>query len=1078
MIGRDTIEAVLDRTDIVRLVQEYVPDLRKMGSDWVACCPFHQEKTPSFHVNAARQTWHCFGACQEGGNAIDFLMKREALTFPEAVKKLAGMTGMDIQELEESDEEREARLHREALLGLNGRVAAWYAGQLHAPENSEALAYARERFGQEYVDEEGLGFAPGSGCALVDWALSHGEREELLMELSLIGRNEQRGTRYDFFRNRLVFPIRDRAGRVTGFTCRDLSGSNECKYLNSKESAAYHKKESVYGIQTAWKEAMRLEQFYLVEGAPDAARMHSVGIYNVVAPLGGSWTREQLLQLKRAADCLCFINDADPPKEGENWGAGIEYVIRNGRTALELGFTVSVRELPLMEGNRKQDPGSFFTSADQLKVLPEEEFVGWCARKWWKDDDNVNRKAENVTRIASLASLVRDETRLEMLLDDLVKLRKRKDIWRSAINREKWRRIDEGKKERREVNLRTYGFVEDRGCYYGVTDTGDVQWSNFTLRPLYHIRDAEQPRRLFELQGAGRQGKVLLELDMEELNSLSKFRKKLEGMGNYIWMGGEMEMIKLKSYLYENTHTAQLVTQMGWNAAGFYAWGNGVWVDGDFRKADEYGIVHTGSDGEEGGSPTFWYIPSASRYSDRASYERQRKFVHRSLQRLRFGEYMQQFCEVYGDNGKVGLCYWLASLFRDVVTAATRSFPLLNLFGPKGSGKTEMAAALTAFFVTDNKAPNLRNSTNVALNDDVAYASNAIVHFDEYKNDIHANKIEFLKGLYDGVGRTKMGGSNFGERKMTSVRCGVVFSGQEIPTADIALFHRCVFLTFPRSEFSQQEKERFNRLRQVQELGLTDLTLVALGHRKRVQGAFPSAYAEVCERIYEHTRTLHIETRILENWAKILAVFRCVEGRLQFPFGFDDIFQLSLQLLRKQNSMSGEGNELAHFWRTIMYLRDNGDLFERADYILKDFQQFSSDIVSGRQFSSPRRILLLNLSRVFTLYKESARRTGDKIIPDDALREYIKNCDYYLGIVRAVRFISMQKGYEQKEATPTGRLRTVTRVTRAMAFDYEMLKEQYGISLDTETDGSDAGGTAPSDDDGRHWINRENYAAD
>ena len=149
--------------------------------------------------------------------------------------------------------------------------------------------------------------------------------------------------------------------------------------------------------------------------------------------------------------------------------------------------------------------------------------------------------------------------------------------------------------------------------------------------------------------------------------------------------------------------------------------------------------------------------------------------------------------------------------------------------------------------------------------------------------------------------------------------------------------------------------------------------------------------------------------------------------------------------------MSGEGNELAHFWRTIMYLRDNGDLYEKGDYHIKSYQRFSSDIIQNRVFSEPRPLLLLNTSRVFMLYKEAARRSGDKIIPDDALREYIKNCDYFLGYLKSVRFISIVKGIEQKEPDTTGNMRTVSRVTRAMAFDYEILKEKYGITLEAST---------------------------
>ena len=1047
MIAQETINAILDRADIVDVVRERVPSLTKRGTDWVACCPFHSEKTPSFHVSPARQTWHCFGACAEGGNVISFVMKADGLTFPQAVQRLAERYGIDFFEQEESNEERERRLKREAMLGLNERAAAYFAERLYSPEGKRALDYAVERFGEDYVRESGMGFADGARSSFTDWAMARGENVELLLETNLVGCNVERGYYYDFFRDRLIFPIRDRAGHVLGFTARDLSGENDCKYLNSKESEAYHKKESVFGIDVAWRTAAKQELFYLVEGAPDAAKMQAVGIANAVAPLGGMWTKEQLSLLRCAADCVCFINDADPPKNGEQYGAGIQFVMKNGRMALEMGFSVSVREMPLGKGQEKQDPGSYFSAASKLDLLKEEEFVLWCANKWWRHDDNSNRKTENLKRIAELASHIKDETRLEMLLAELVKLNKGKEQWRALIRRAQWARMEAAKAgDPREVNLRKYGFCEEHGCYYGLTDKGDVQWSNFTMRPLFHILDDERPRRLYEIKGAGSRRKQLVDMDMEELISIAKFRKKLEGLGNYIWKGNESDMITLKTYLYENTDSAKLIKQMGWNSAGFYAWGNGVYVDGAFRVADEYGIVATG----EGESIKYWFIPAAARTADAETYERQRNFIHRSLQRVKFGDYMRDFVQVNGDNGKIGLCYWIASIFRDIVTTSTRSFPILNLFGQPKTGKTEFGAALMAFFIIDNKAPNLKNSTPIALNDDVAYSSNALVHFDEYKNDIHPKMIEFLKGLYDGVGRTKMGGDAYSERKMTSVKSGIIVSGQEMPTADIALFSRCVFLPFTRTAFSLEEQKKWAQLVQVQKNGLTNLTLEVLDQRKRVQAKFLSTYAKTLDDIARIGGTSLAEPRIIENWAKCLAAFRCVEDKLPFPFTYEDVLNIAIRGISKQNQLCGEGNELSHFWNTIMYLRDNGDIFERADYTIKRTYTIKTDACE-RTFKEPREVLLLNTSRIFQQYKESARKSGDKVIPDNSLREYMKNCGCYLGVVKAVRFISMAGGYENKRQEADGTTRQVYRVTRAMAFDYELLKEKYGINLESLT---------------------------
>ena len=1047
MIAQETINAILDRADIVDVVRERVPSLTKRGTDWVACCPFHSEKTPSFHVSPARQTWHCFGACAEGGNVISFVMKADGLTFPQAVQRLAERYGIDFFEQEESNEERERRLKREAMWGLNERAAAYFAERLYSPEGKRALDYAVERFGEDYVRESGMGFADGARSSFTDWAMARGENVELLLETNLVGCNVERGYYYDFFRDRLIFPIRDRAGHVLGFTARDLSGENDCKYLNSKESEAYHKKESVFGIDVAWRTAAKQELFYLVEGAPDAAKMQAVGIANAVAPLGGMWTKEQLSLLRCAADCVCFINDADPPKNGEQYGAGIQFVMKNGRMALEMGFSVSVREMPLGKGQEKQDPGSYFSAASKLDLLKEEEFVLWCANKWWRHDDNSNRKTENLKRIAELASHIKDETRLEMLLAELVKLNKGKEQWRALIRRAQWARMEAAKAgDPREVNLRKYGFCEEHGCYYGLTDKGDVQWSNFTMRPLFHILDDERPRRLYEIKGAGSRRKQLVDMDMEELISIAKFRKKLEGLGNYIWKGNESDMITLKTYLYENTDSAKLIKQMGWNSAGFYAWGNGVYVDGAFRVADEYGIVATG----EGESIKYWFIPAAARTADAETYERQRNFIHRSLQRVKFGDYMRDFVQVNGDNGKIGLCYWIASIFRDIVTTSTRSFPILNLFGQPKTGKTEFGAALMAFFIIDNKAPNLKNSTPIALNDDVAYSSNALVHFDEYKNDIHPKMIEFLKGLYDGVGRTKMGGDAYSERKMTSVKSGIIVSGQEMPTADIALFSRCVFLPFTRTAFSLEEQKKWAQLVQVQKNGLTNLTLEVLDQRKRVQAKFLSTYAKTLDDIARIGGTSLAEPRIIENWAKCLAAFRCVEDKLPFPFTYEDVLNIAIRGISKQNQLCGEGNELSHFWNTIMYLRDNGDIFERADYTIKRTYTIKTDACE-RTFKEPREVLLLNTSRIFQQYKESARKSGDKVIPDNSLREYMKNCGCYLGVVKAVRFISMAGGYENKRQEADGTTRQVYRVTRAMAFDYEQLKEKYGINLESLT---------------------------
>ncbi len=436
MISQETIDQVLDRTNIEDVVRESGVTLTKAGKDLVACCPFHEEKTPSFHVSPGRQLWHCFGGCQEGGNAIKYVMKREGLTFVEAVKRLAARVGIEVKQDEPEDANtKQQRLKREAMMRLNERVAEFYGSLLHDGGNADAvtaLNYAHLRFGKDYVTEAKMGYAPDKWDTLAEWARKNGESQELLIELGLLKRKEENGRVYDFMRGRLVIPIFDRRGNVVGFTARNLVDNvDAAKYVNSQESEVYHKGASVFGMNEAFAQARREERMYLVEGAPDAMKMHSVGINNVVATLGGNWTEEQFKLVRRAAANVCFINDADPVPAGKRYGTGIGYVLRNGELAMKLGLNVTVRELPCKEGNLKQDPGDFFESSARLAELKEEDFVTWAAQKIVDKDAPSDRLSAQFKQVATLASYVTDDTLLEMLLDGLNNVRRGKEFWRS-----------------------------------------------------------------------------------------------------------------------------------------------------------------------------------------------------------------------------------------------------------------------------------------------------------------------------------------------------------------------------------------------------------------------------------------------------------------------------------------------------------------------------------------------------------------------------------------------------------------------------------------------------------------------
>ena len=358
------------------------------------------------------------------------------------------------------------------------------------------------------------------------------------------------------------------------------------------------------------------------------------------------------------------------------------------------------------------------------------------------------------------------------------------------------------------------------------------------------------------------------------------------------------QLTKLNEFLYEKTETATEITQLGWQKDDFFAFGNGIVINGRWEPVDEFGIVRL-KDIDN------FYLPAASKIyrHERKLFQFERKFVHSSLSEVSFRAYSDKLIEVFGDNAKVGICFLLATLFKDVVTAKTKNFPILNLFGPKGSGKSELGHSLMAFFIINNDPPNLSSATDAALADAVAQCANALVHVDEYKNTIELSRREFLKGLYDGVGRTRMNMDRDKKRETTAVDCGVILSGQEMPTIDIAIFSRMLYLTFDKSEFTPEAKRRFDELKSMRDLGCSHLVLELLGHRKRVEADFAANYNAAFADIQAALDGQSIEDRIFRNWVTPLAMYRTLSGVLDVGFDYRDILSICVEGIKRQNGV-------------------------------------------------------------------------------------------------------------------------------------------------------------------------------
>ncbi len=307
-IPEDVIRSVQDAIDLVEVVSRFVT-LKRSGSSYKGLCPFHEEKTPSFVVFPQSGRYKCFG-CGEAGDGITFLMRRNRLAFPEAVEELARECGIAIPAEQETAEERDHASRRRGAVAALEFAAGFYRAVLRRPTGRLALEYLVGRgFTEATIDARGLGFAPVESGALRQYAARKGISDEVLIDAGLVRRNEQ-GMPFDFFRGRVMFPIRDLRGQVVGFGARAM-GEAQPKYLNSPDSPLFRKGREMYGLDLARPEALRAGRILVVEGYTDVLHCQQAGLLEVAAGLGTALTPENAAQLRRFAVPVFLLYDGD-----------------------------------------------------------------------------------------------------------------------------------------------------------------------------------------------------------------------------------------------------------------------------------------------------------------------------------------------------------------------------------------------------------------------------------------------------------------------------------------------------------------------------------------------------------------------------------------------------------------------------------------------------------------------------------------------------------------------------------------------------------------------------------------------
>lgn len=444
MISQETVNKIFDVVDIVEVISDYVT-LKKSGSNYKGLSPFTNEKTPSFMVSPSKGIFKDFSS-GKGGNAVGFLMEHEKLSYPEALRYLAGKYNISIEETELTPEDIQQRNERESLLAVTQYALKFFVEQLHTAEGKAVgMSYLRQRgFRDDIIEKFFIGYSPEDRKALTNSAIKAGYKQEFLVKTGLT--IEKEDYVFDRFSGRIIFPIHGISGNVIGFGGRTLrTDKSIAKYLNSPESDIYHKSRVLYGLFQAKKSIVNNNRCFLVEGYTDVIALHQAGIENVVSSSGTALTPEQIRLIKRFTENITILYDGDE--------AGLKASFRGIDMILEEGLNVKVVLFP--EG---EDPDSFSQGRSSSEFISfiddhERDFITFKTEVLIADTQNDPIKRANmITDIVRSVAVIPDGIKRSVFLKECslllntdesvlygevnkIRQRRREQVWKKERSR-------------------------------------------------------------------------------------------------------------------------------------------------------------------------------------------------------------------------------------------------------------------------------------------------------------------------------------------------------------------------------------------------------------------------------------------------------------------------------------------------------------------------------------------------------------------------------------------------------------------------------------------------------------------
>ena len=457
--------------------------------------------------------------------------------------------------------------------------------------------------------------------------------------------------------------------------------------------------------------------------------------------------------------------------------------------------------------------------------------------------------------------------------------------------------------------------------------------------------------------------------------------------------------------------------------------------EGNFIEIDKYGVVKHGEQD--------YFIPAFSKIylNDKSIFIDERKFQYRKSE-VDLKTWMDLYFKVHGENSMIAFAWYLSCIFRDHILRLNDNFPILNLFGQKGSGKNTLAYSLLSLFGKKQTEFNIHNGTKPGLAKHLEMFQNSIAFVDEYKNSLDFDKIETLKSIYNAIGRSRLNMDKGGIKETTEVNQGTIVAGQEMPTIDIALSSRMILLIFLTKEgLTEQQKKDFEKLQDMERDGLPHISVMFMKYRSYFIENYKVNYDQVMRDLLEKITDNDMNDRLLRNACSVIASFKTLSTKFDFSFSYNQLLASGVKMTVNHNKQLKQSDEIGVFWNLLEAMFD--------DDVLKDKWHFKVSFITSittksntLKFPDGKLVLRFKFNAIAKMYSEHLRRRGEKPLPLDSLQHYLMTSKSFIGIEKSCK-------YSRKDFDPVERkVIEQKQTTSAFVFDYSLL----GINLIRESE--------------------------